>query len=694
MSDSGSSPSSGSSGGPMPASGLATLATSRRSVLKGLAGAAGLAVVPGALAAACSSSKSKSGSTPSAGGSSSSAGTPTSAPSSGGGGGGGNVSGTVTFGSNYSDAVPKAAFAAMIGGFTAKNSGVDVKINTVDHNTFQNNINNYLQGTPDDLFTWFAGFRMRFFASQGLATPIDDVWDKIGSNFSDAFKNASKGDDGHYYFVPLYNYPWAVFYRKSVFASKGYQIPKTWDDFVALQKQMQKDGLVPMAMGQKDGWPALGTFDIINMRLNGFQFHMDLMAHKVGWDDPKVLNVFKQWQEVLPYQQPGATGRIWQDAAKSLLNKQAGMYLLGSFVSQQFTGAVLFKDDLDRYPLHHLDIVAGGVFRRQQRESGPGPGHHALDAPRKGAVGESIDLQLHRLTGTHVGDLGLLEVGHHPGLFHRHHRQQRLSGTDVVADLHRLARHPTVGQGKNLRIGQIEPRLVELGGAQGNARLVAAIAVQASGGLRPAQCLGRLVAPAGGTARGGLQPVETFAGDRFAGKERPTALQIELRLGQLGFGRRQTGARPGHPGVIATGLVARQSQLRLRLAQRRLGFVGVELDQQIASLDQLVVGHMHLPHLAADARRDHVHGRLDKGIVGTHVHLVAIPDREATDDRQQQHRPEHEPRPPPSGRCGTFRCGSTPCPFSSIHSLTSQLSRSPAHPRQGQLFLKHRLPVV
>jgi multiple sugar transport system substrate-binding protein len=194
---------------------------------------------------------------------------------------------------------------------------------------------------------------MRFFASQGLATPIDDVWDTIGANFSDAFKNASKGDDGHYYFVPLYNYPWAIFYRKSVFAAKGYQIPKTWDDFVALQKQMQKDGLVPMAMGQKDGWPALGTFDIINMRLNGFQFHMDLMAHKVPWDDPKVLNVFKQWQQILPYQQPGATGRIWQDAAKSLLNKQCGMYLLGSFVAQQFTGADL--DDLDFFAYPEID---------------------------------------------------------------------------------------------------------------------------------------------------------------------------------------------------------------------------------------------------------------------------------------------------------------------------------------------------
>src|SRR5665213_310992 len=351
---------------------------SRRSVLKGLAGAAGLAVVPGALLEACSSSKkagaassTSAAAAPSTSAAASSAAaapsTAVAAPASSAAAGGGAATGTISFGSNYSDAVPKAAFQAMIDGFTSANSGAKVTVNTVDHNTFQNNINNYLQGTPDDVFTWFAGFRMRFFAKQGLLTPIDDVWDTIGANFSDAFKAASKGDDGHYYFVPLYNYPWCIFYRKSVWAAKGYQIPATWDAFVALQKQMQKDGLVPMAMGEKDAWPALGTFDIINMRLNGFQFHMDLMAHKIPWDDPKVLAVFTQWTQILPYQQPGANGRIWQDAAKTLLNKQAGMYFLGSFVAQQFTGADL--DDLDFFPYPAID---------------PANGQDAIDAPIDG----------------------------------------------------------------------------------------------------------------------------------------------------------------------------------------------------------------------------------------------------------------------------------------------------------------------
>ena len=83
-----------------------------------------------------------------------------------------------------------AATQTIVDAFTAK-TGIPVKVNTVDHNTFQDQISSYLQGTPDDTFTWFAGYRMRFFAAQGLATDISDLWAKIGANFSEAFKASS-----------------------------------------------------------------------------------------------------------------------------------------------------------------------------------------------------------------------------------------------------------------------------------------------------------------------------------------------------------------------------------------------------------------------------------------------------------------------------------------------------------------------
>ncbi|NEC91692.1 ABC transporter substrate-binding protein [Streptomyces sp. SID12501] len=307
-------------------SGLSVPGPSRRTLLRGVGGAAALgAAVP--LLSAC-------------GGSDSSSDTK-----------------TVTLGSNSSDAVPKKAFAEIYAAFTKK-TGVKVDVNTKDHNTFQEQINSYLQGTPDDVFTWFAGYRMQFFAGKGLASPIDDVWQKIGSNFPDAMKQLSKGADGKYYFVPLYTYPWAMFYRKSVFKEHGYEVPTTWAQFIALCKQMQKDGLVPIAFGDKDAWPALGTFDQINFRTNGYDFHVELMAGKASWTDAKVRATFDNWAEILPYSQEGSTGRTWQDAAQTLVSKKAGMYLLGTFVGQQFTNATDLED-LDFFAFPEIDPSFG-----------------------------------------------------------------------------------------------------------------------------------------------------------------------------------------------------------------------------------------------------------------------------------------------------------------------------------------------
>jgi multiple sugar transport system substrate-binding protein len=306
----------------------------RRVFLKGAAGSAAALSLPALLAACGGSSDTTSGDK----------------------GGSAKPTGTVTVGSYQSDDVPKKATQDMFDAFTAE-SKVKTKVNTVSHNDFQENINTYLQGTPDDVFTWFSGFRMRFFASKGLAGDISDVWTKIGGDFADGIKAASTGDDGKQYLVPTFNYPWVVMYRKSVFADNGYEPPKTIDELNTLGAKMKKDGLAPIAFADKDGWPAMGTFDILNMRINGYDFHVSLMAGKESWEDAKVKTVFETWKGLLPLHQEGALGRTWQEAAQGLAGKKSGMYFLGTFAIQQFQGAD--ADDVDFFAFPEVDSAHG-----------------------------------------------------------------------------------------------------------------------------------------------------------------------------------------------------------------------------------------------------------------------------------------------------------------------------------------------
>ncbi|MFD0484041.1 ABC transporter substrate-binding protein [Kineococcus sp. GCM10028916] len=315
------------------------------------------------------------------------------------GGGGGGGGGDVTLGSNFSDEVPVKTMKAMVADAQTK-QGIKIKLNTVDHTTFQNNINNYLQGSPDDVFSWFAGYRMQFFAAQGLASDLTDVWGTIGANYTDAFKKASTGEDGKQYFVPTTYGPWAVFYRKSLWAEKGYTAPETLDEMVTLSKKMQTDGLVPLAFADKEGWPAMGTFDQLNMRINGYQFHVDLMAGKEAWTDQKVKTVFDTWKGLLQYSQPDSLGRTWQEAATGVVNKTSGMMVIGSFIGQQFEDAD--QEDIDFFNFPEVDSNVGAdaveapidgfmMSKRPRNEAGAKKLLEYLGSPDDGVVQTTND---------------------------------------------------------------------------------------------------------------------------------------------------------------------------------------------------------------------------------------------------------------------------------------------------------------
>jgi len=256
----------------------------------------------------------------------------------------------LSLGSNYSDEVPKAALQQVIDGFSAS-SHITVTVNTVAAQQFQERISAYLQANPDDVISWFAGNRMRFFAEQNLLGDASAAWQTVDSHYSPGIKLASTGSDGKQYLMPFITYPWAVMYRKSTWQQHGYTPPATFDDLLTLAERMKTDSLVPIAFGDRDGWPAMGYFDILDLRLNGYDFHGRLLNGSEKWTDQRVVAVFEKWRTLLPYLQPGALGRTWQEAAQAMVNGEAGMISLGTFAAEQAAAADRADLDIFTFPL-------------------------------------------------------------------------------------------------------------------------------------------------------------------------------------------------------------------------------------------------------------------------------------------------------------------------------------------------------
>lgn len=186
-----------------------------------------------------------------------------------------------------------------------KQTGREVDVTVVDHNAFQQNGNPLaylLENPPSDILTWFPGERMRYFAGKGLLLDISDVISQV-SGFSPAIKDliSASAGLGKQYFMPTDYFYYGTFYYKSVFQKHGYQIPTTWDQFIALCKQIQKDGMTPLAMPNKPQYPGASFFDAINLGVNGYAFHSQLLAGQQSFQSPQVTKVFQLFAELIPF---------------------------------------------------------------------------------------------------------------------------------------------------------------------------------------------------------------------------------------------------------------------------------------------------------------------------------------------------------------------------------------------------------
>jgi multiple sugar transport system substrate-binding protein/raffinose/stachyose/melibiose transport system substrate-binding protein len=159
--------------------------------------------------------------------------------------------------------------------------------------------------------------------------------------------------------MPNSYYWWALYFRKSVLKDAGIEAPKTWDDLISACKTLNGKGIIPITIGTKSPpWPAAAWFDYINMRLNGPEFHINLMLLKEKYDDPRVKAVFMKWKELLDNKCyiENSAALPWQDAVTPLVQGKAAMYLMGGFIIDTYDPAAKgtpAEGDLDfvRFPI-------------------------------------------------------------------------------------------------------------------------------------------------------------------------------------------------------------------------------------------------------------------------------------------------------------------------------------------------------
>ncbi|GGM17468.1 ABC transporter substrate-binding protein [Promicromonospora citrea] len=273
---------------------------------------------------------------------------------SGGGGGGGSAgTGAVTLQNSIQDADPKAALEALVKAY----QGGDVTLNSVATEQFRAQLTNYLRsGDSPEVLSWYAGSVARAYADEGLLLDVSSLWEGDGpcAGFSDALRSLSSDASGAQIFVPTNYYWWSVFYKRSAFEKWGVEPPTTWDEFHALCENLSGQGVAPLANGlSSTPWMASGWFDYLDLRLNGAQYHRELLAGEHAFNDPEVVAVMEEYKRLVPYFDKNAASYTAQEAATPVAQDATAMYLVGAFVSGYFPEDQ--RDDLDFFSVPVID---------------------------------------------------------------------------------------------------------------------------------------------------------------------------------------------------------------------------------------------------------------------------------------------------------------------------------------------------
>lgn len=241
--------------------------------------------------------------------------------------------------------------------FEANNPGVIVKVIAKNDADYKAELNQWLddENGPDAIH-WQGGERLFQYVKRDKILSLESFWNKnkLHSTFSQGSISAVSYNDTPYA-VPISYYQWGFFYRKSLFKKLRLSPPETWDDFLEVCRVLKRDGVTPITIGTKNNWPTAAWFDYLNLRINGLDFHRQLLTGEIPFTDDRVARVFKEWKGLIDKQYFVAKQKKWdwKEAMPFLYHKKAGMTLVGNFFAGILPATI--RDDFAFFPFPKID---------------------------------------------------------------------------------------------------------------------------------------------------------------------------------------------------------------------------------------------------------------------------------------------------------------------------------------------------
>ncbi|MBN2811135.1 MAG: extracellular solute-binding protein, partial [Spirochaetales bacterium] len=218
-------------------------------------------------------------------------------------------------------ATDKGYYQGVADAFMKANPNVTIEMTILENEAFKSKLTTVMQsGNPPDIFHSWGGGVLAEYAKAGLLRDITKftkgtawgksmapgVWDIYAYN-------------GKQYGAPFDMGAITFWYNKDLLAKVGYtSFPAEWSDFLNLVKKLKAAGIVPIALGGGDKWPAMHMWTYLAARVGGKEVLVNAAQGKgKGFNDPAFVKAGEMLVELVKLGafQDGFLGATYPDEA-------------------------------------------------------------------------------------------------------------------------------------------------------------------------------------------------------------------------------------------------------------------------------------------------------------------------------------------------------------------------------------------
>lgn len=231
----------------------------------------------------------------------------------------------------YWDAWPgdpqKSLMDGIVKEWNDNNPNVQVERSTTANDPYKTKIKTAIAAdeAPDVFFSWPQGFSKPF-VDAGKVLPIDDyLTDDIKAQI---LPGALVEFDGKTYGICCTQQVGTFFVNTEILSANNLSVPKTFDDLLNASKVLNENGIVPLAVGQKDLWPGMWYYNQIALRMAGPDTVVSALNKEGSYNtEPfiKAAEKLKQLVEVGAFD-PNALGISRDESEVAFFSGKVAMY--------------------------------------------------------------------------------------------------------------------------------------------------------------------------------------------------------------------------------------------------------------------------------------------------------------------------------------------------------------------------------